>query len=203
MGKILDMRRTMGSQEVLPKGVVPIEYLQSSSGAFINLSYVPRISPRIEFECKFESGGDVDIFGFASNKVPSFIGNVTPSANGIGFGYYRYYDTSGYGVGFSEVNFFSKWHIIDASNSVFVNDVVVAAKGKKDFSLNNQSVRLFASRSVFGGIKISWCNLYDGEKLVRECIPVRKDDIGYMYDRVSKQLFGNAGTGAFILGSDK
>ena len=34
-------------------------------------------------------------------------------------------------------------------------------------------------------------------------IPVRKDGVGYMYDTVSGQLFGNIGTGNFILGPDK
>ena len=34
-------------------------------------------------------------------------------------------------------------------------------------------------------------------------IPVRVGSIGYMYDRVSGQLFGNSGTGAFIIGPDK
>ena len=38
---------------------------------------------------------------------------------------------------------------------------------------------------------------------VRDFIPVRVGDVGYMYDRVSGDLFGNAGTGAFIIGPDK
>ena len=38
--------------------------------------------------------------------------------------------------------------------------------------------------------------------LLRDFIPVRKKDVGCMYDRVSGQLFSNAGTGAFILGPD-
>jgi hypothetical protein len=33
-------------------------------------------------------------------------------------------------------------------------------------------------------------------------IPVRKDGVGYMYDRITKKLYGNAGTGSFILGAD-
>ena len=33
-------------------------------------------------------------------------------------------------------------------------------------------------------------------------IPVRVGQVGYMYDRVSRRLFGNAGTGAFVLGPD-
>lgn len=36
-----------------------------------------------------------------------------------------------------------------------------------------------------------------------DLIPVRVGTVGYMYDKVSKQLFGNAGTGSFILGPDK
>jgi hypothetical protein len=35
-----------------------------------------------------------------------------------------------------------------------------------------------------------------------DLIPVRVGDVGYMYDRVSGQLFGNAGEGSFVLGSD-
>lgn len=39
--------------------------------------------------------------------------------------------------------------------------------------------------------------------LVRDLIPVRVGQVGMMYDRVSKQLFGNSGTGAFVVGPDK
>ena len=36
----------------------------------------------------------------------------------------------------------------------------------------------------------------------RNFIPVRVGQVGYMYDTVSGQLFGNDGTGDFILGPD-
>ena len=38
---------------------------------------------------------------------------------------------------------------------------------------------------------------------VCDLIPVRKNGVGYMYDRVSGTLFGNSGTGAFTIGPDK
>ena len=41
----------------------------------------------------------------------------------------------------------------------------------------------------------------DGKQF--DMIPVRKDGVGYMYDRVSGELFGNQGTGAFLIGPDK
>lgn len=38
---------------------------------------------------------------------------------------------------------------------------------------------------------------------ILDFIPVRKNGVGYMYDKVSGQLFGNQGTGQFIIGPDK
>ena len=43
---------------------------------------------------------------------------------------------------------------------------------------------------------------YRNGTLVRDYIPVRKGTVGYLYDRVSGKLFGNAGTGDFVLGPD-
>lgn len=41
-----------------------------------------------------------------------------------------------------------------------------------------------------------------GQK-IQDLIPVRKNGMGYMYDRVSGQLLGNSGTDDFVLGPDK
>lgn len=44
--------------------------------------------------------------------------------------------------------------------------------------------------------------IYCNGVLVRDFQPVRVGRVGYLFDRVSGELFGNAGTGAFILGPD-
>ena len=51
--------------------------------------------------------------------------------------------------------------------------------------------RIYSAKMVSNGVSIF------------DFIPVRVGDVGYMYDRVSGQLFGNQGTGAFIIGPDK
>lgn len=51
-------------------------------------------------------------------------------------------------------------------------------------------------------MKIYSCKIWDNNILVRDYIPVRKGTVGYLYDRVSGKLFGNAGTGDFVLGPD-
>lgn len=58
---------------------------------------------------------------------------------------------------------------------------------------------------IFGGsLKARLYNfsISDNGILVRDLIPVRVGNVGYMYDRVSGQLFGNTGTGSFVLGPD-
>lgn len=51
-----------------------------------------------------------------------------------------------------------------------------------------------------GVVRISSVKIDDG--LTFDAIPVRVGNVGYMYDKVSGKLFGNAGTGDFILGPD-
>lgn len=46
------------------------------------------------------------------------------------------------------------------------------------------------------------CRYYQSGVLVRDFVPVRIGQTGYLFDRVSGQLFGNAGTGDFVLGPD-
>ena len=62
---------------------------------------------------------------------------------------------------------------------------------------NNGSPR--ASQS---GIRFYWAKIYSGGTLVRDFIPVRKNGVGYLYDKVSGTLFGNAGSGSFTYGND-
>jgi hypothetical protein len=74
------------------------------------------------------------------------------------------------------------------------------------------SVRLFAklatgSRSPINNVQLFNITIKSGSATVFDAIPVRigsgASAVGYLYDRVSGQLFGNAGTGAFVIGPDK
>jgi len=68
----------------------------------------------------------------------------------------------------------------------------------------NVDFRLFRSfGAAVPACRILSATLTIGNKVVRDLIPVRKGMVGYMYDRVSGRLFGNAGTGAFLYGNNK
>ena len=60
-----------------------------------------------------------------------------------------------------------------------------------------------ASGRWYAKMRLASLKIYDANNvLVRDYIPVRKGTVGYLYDRVSGKLFGNAGTGDFVLGTD-
>jgi hypothetical protein len=65
---------------------------------------------------------------------------------------------------------------------------------------------LFASNNlgtpVYATCRIGLWVAYSGCTKVAEMIPVRVGQVGYMYDKVSGNLFGNSGTGSFTLGPD-
>jgi len=70
------------------------------------------------------------------------------------------------------------------------------------FSSNNGGTAITTANSA--AMKIKSVEMYDGSTLVRNYISVRKNGVGYLYDKVSGQLFGNANsTGAFTYGNDK
>ena len=86
------------------------------------------------------------------------------------------------------------------------NATTYTSSTAKDLSGQNtvNSVKLCAdlpgSYPFYGAKRLfSWKHWRNGV-LIRDLIPVSKDGIGYMYDEISKELFGNSGSGSFILG---
>jgi hypothetical protein len=59
------------------------------------------------------------------------------------------------------------------------------------------------SASNLGSKKIRAFKISNNGQMLLDMISVRVGTTGYMYDKVSNQLFGNRGTGNFVLGNDK
>lgn len=70
-------------------------------------------------------------------------------------------------------------------------------------STNDVSGSGFLLEQTDGSRRLYGISIADGGKDIRDFIPVRVGSVGYLYDRVSGQLFSNAGTGAFVIGPDK
>ena len=69
---------------------------------------------------------------------------------------------------------------------------------------NSTTIRLFNGGSGSNGASVrilSFIAYQNGTK-IRHLIPVREDNVGCMYDLVTKEMFYNSGTGSFIIGPD-
>lgn len=67
------------------------------------------------------------------------------------------------------------------------------------------AIQLFSHRGYYNTIgRIYSCKLWFKGTMIYDLIPVRKDGIGYMYDKLSDNLFGNSSSSStpFILGPD-
>jgi hypothetical protein len=73
-------------------------------------------------------------------------------------------------------------------------------------SPENGTVWIFAANNATtlrGQSRIYYFSISRSGTTLRDFIPVRVGTTGYLYDRVSGTLFGNAGTGNFTIGPDK
>ena len=83
---------------------------------------------------------------------------------------------------------------------VKLNKTLMVSLAYSDF-LAYSTLRISNTRKLT--INIYGFSIYnENDELILDIIPVRKGATGYMYDKVSEQLFGNNGTGSFVLGPD-
>lgn len=101
----------------------------------------------------------------------------------------------------------TNWHTYYSSKTLCKIDNTT---GVPSYTITDSNLKIFLFKQNRDGFadhdsycRIAYCKIYDGSTLVRDFIPVRKDTTGYLYDKVSGNLFGNSGTGDFILGNDK
>lgn len=183
-----------------------INYLYSSgAGQYINTL--------IPYDSTIVVGGSVQLAGSATgNYMFGIYTTVGGSARRWGV---NCYSTTAVRLHFGTVTnvsaSFSRnvFHTIRADYRYFSVDGKVTNTNAAAFTPERDvNIYLFARSNnnyaeSFRAVYIGEFKIYKGNALVRDFIPVRVGQVGYMYDKVSKQLFGNAGTGSFTLGADK
>lgn len=182
-----------------------IEYLESTGTQFIDTNFIPNVNSAAHI---IWSSVEKNPYGYFGSRSLDTYGN------------YRFCGTTfSSGRSFTFAMTYDKWAdnkvelqnntIYDcyAENGKYIingteysSDVISDYQGST-FNLfryyrGNNSWNLSKMRCY--GLK-----LYSNNALVCDMIPVRVGQVGYMYDKVSGQLFGNDGSDNFILGNDK
>lgn len=194
-----------------------IEYLYSNGTQRMNLQYYPNPNTTLIVDMQFVSIGNDDksgmnngIFGTNDSGSGTFSANFGNS--GYQGGQIYVWNDKKYGQGGSikiiqpqysdsflkrytmtlNSNSFTYWNrTMPLNTKTTTNTTSLWFWGNENSSLNRYGLLVFS-------IKISEDNV-----LIRDMIPVRVGQTGYLYDKISGQLFGNNGTGSFTLGPDK
>ena len=198
MGMMINRRRVYGGKK-LPYDA-EIEYLESSGTQYIDTDFIPLIGDSLHVELSFST---INPLNTPFSAGTSTYQTVFVEGNN-NFFTRIFSNTSTYGTIFLELN---KWYTFDitAEGNVSFGGLTWVALPVQELDGNETNLWLYRRRNntnPFIGKMKNFIVNSNGEPRLH-LIPVRVGTTGYMYDKVSGQLFGNSGTGDFILGPDK
>lgn len=180
-----------------------VEWLQSSGTQYINTGIKPKKT--FTFDCKIamlESNYNCVFWGCRSSGDTGTVGRqcyLNLNTNQYGDGILHLFTTkiteptnwsSGAGMTIGTMYTYTG---ITCSSEMYDMTYPITLFAFNTIGTINTSVGICR----IGG----WVAYSNGIK-VMDLIPVKNNNVGYMYDKVSGQLFGNAGSGAFTYGND-
>ena len=172
-----------------------VEYLLSSGTQYIDTLIQPNQDLSVEIKWKNETNQNNQyLFGSGtstSNCIRAYIGDSS---------YWRF--GGGY-KGFATSDTTERTAIMDKTKIV-MNGEEYSYGGTVGTFSSSTTIKLFTGATATSMIstRIYYFKVSQNGTLILDLIPVRKDGVGYMYDRVSGQLFGNQGSGDFVVGPD-
>lgn len=201
----------------IPDGYTRVEYLESTGTQYINTGYIPTNTTGVQVRHTIcaNNGTDNILFGCRQTSGNNrFWEDVDwGGADNIGWGFNEYSNNlSGYRcpltsdmIGqtvISSFNFMNdracKVNGVSYDPSVATKTLATITRPIYLFAANNQG-----NAGYFNACKIFKAQISEGSTLVCSFIPVRdENNVGYMFDEVTGQLFGNAGSGSFGIGND-
>jgi hypothetical protein len=180
-----------------------ISYLRGTDPQYIDTGIIPNDSTGVYLKAYRDAGSDNFVIGCRNGG-----GNTRWAIGKI--------STSGWYYGWGK---FESSSIEGNPADIYLNYKndrlfkVTASDGTKTQSLPSlpftpaYNIRLFGSAGVNANYtkwngRIYAVQITQGTEIIMDLIPVRVGNVGYMYDKVSNKLFGNNGSGSFILGQD-
>lgn len=182
-----------------------IEYLESTGRQYINLPFGFDKTDEIYFSFSVKTTQTNDKY---MNSPTSWNNNNNRFGMGVHLGGYY---TFAYGNQLTGYTNLLPRRVNDGAihNWVYKNYIcsVTDLNISRDcssytFGATTANLRLFFGYNSNTSGKVAYYKHIKNGVVVVELIPVRIGTIGYLFDKVSGQLFGNSGTGDFVLGPD-
>ena len=195
-----------GGGGALPPYDAEVEYVQTGNGAWVDTGIKPNSSIVVQLNlCTLADVSDT-IFGFN-------LGNDSEDWRLFNAGQQIFFDWGrGRLTGGSNTLKNNTWYEFELGN-YYVKDIptgtiLLSGTSRDSDTLSDATLAFGRGQNTIGRIRFGWCKIIIGGVLVRDFIPVRftnenEQTEGALYDRVSKELFRNSGTGSLGYGNDK
>lgn len=171
-------------------------YLESTGTQYINTEIIPNADTRMIIDMSIDNTGDVNnglIDGSRRFHIGKFSGKFHFGIAGShGFG--PVWDTDRH---IFELNGNGTAKLDDTSYTISTTPLSGVTIPISLFGRNTNGT---TNNFIVG--KMWSCKIYNGDTLIMDLVPIEKDNVGYMYDQITFQLFENVGTGNFIYGED-
>lgn len=201
---LVDSIQTGGGGSTLPYDA-EVEYLESTGTQYINTGVYPSTSLTFEMEFTlvngFTLGGTSFLFGEYTDDCIYSV--AVPSLNAI-----RVPSRTGFENATTSLNYTSSHTLSYTPGSIYMDGTKIGTQART-ISSTGVPIRLYgrnsnvdANKTVTSKMRIHRVLMSKDGSVIQSLAPVRVGQVGYMYDKVSGQLLGNAGTGSFILGND-
>jgi hypothetical protein len=178
-----------------------VEYLESTGTQYINTGYKPKANSGVQVSFRVAYIGSNDgVFGARTSGANDRFW-IVPSSVGLNYGFGSAFSLAAISASTiytASLNFKEDGKAICGANSTNVSGFNGCPYSLYLFAANVSGTASFMEY----GKRVYGCKITEGSEVVHDFIPVRVGTVGYLYDRVSGQLFGNAGTGAFGYGAD-
>ena len=178
----------------LPEGYAEVQYIQSSGTQYVDTGFKPNQDSRVLIKLSTSETGSHTVFG----------SDIDWTENGfaLGVGFAHYGKANRTISGLTDGN----PHDVDfKKNVIAVDGATVSTMEIATFSLS-YNLAIFAnnrSGSIQKKTKMAlyYCKIYENENAIRDFIPCQdpSGNIG-LYDVISGEFYGNAGTGVFLAG---
>lgn len=191
-------RRVMGSKKNLPYDA-EVEYLECSGTQWVDTDIdTDPFDISFSTQIYYPDGGERAIIGNNGSGVFEFYVSGKTIA--------LYNNSSPRWLTFNNMPY-NAIHVVEGTMSTVLIQLKVDGQLKQNVTTipsTNRRLRLFQHNNSYKYIgRMYYMKINIAGELVRDYIPVRVGQVGYLYDKVSGELFANAGTGDFILGPDK
>lgn len=180
-----------------------IEYIESTGEQYIDTGFTPNQDTRVVCEAMLEVSGSTSwLFGTRTSADSNDRFCFNASNSGC---YNTLYDSTK-GAFPSELNTYEKMVVDKNKNITTINGDNAVTATYTEF-ISAYELPLFACNTggliTCGIARLYSCQIYDGDVLVRDFIPVKTPNgVACLYDKVSGIFYYNKGTGEFISGAE-